>query len=205
MNNIYKIKIIDSNLNIDWEKIDKANIDNYDWELPKQYDSFAQIVFVKNDGFYIRLVANESNPWCNARKDGDPVYLDSCLEAFISFDNKNYINFENNSKGIRLQGFGPDRFNRENLIETNKDSPVKAIRTNATWEILVFVSLNTITKVYENFDVGVFKKGYTFKGNFYKTGNDPKTHKSHYGMWNKINNSTPDFHRPEQFGTLIIE
>ena len=48
-----------------------------------------------------------------------------------------------------------------------------------------------------------FGHGYTFRGNFYKCGDE--TAIPHYGMWNPVGTENADFHRPEYFGDFVIE
>jgi hypothetical protein len=45
--------------------------------------------------------------------------------------------------------------------------------------------------------------GDTLRANFQKCGD--KTQETHFGSWNPIRLSNPDFHRPEFFGYLILE
>jgi hypothetical protein len=48
-----------------------------------------------------------------------PVYEDSCVEFFVSFDEgANYYNFELNCIGTALVGYGPSKENRQ-LLDTN--------------------------------------------------------------------------------------
>ena len=44
-----------------------------------------------------------------APADNGPVWEDSCVEFFVTFDNKNYQNIECNWTGTILSAVGPDR------------------------------------------------------------------------------------------------
>ena len=57
-------------------------------------------------------------------------------------------------------------------------------------------------EAHELYGVNIEGNVLDFKGNFYKCGDETKT--PHYGSWNPIENPTPDFHRPEGFGELVI-
>jgi len=202
----YEIVTFPTVKSIDWNIVPKADIDNFKWENDFSFaHPFAQMIYIKKKQFIIRLVSKENKPWSNYKKDGDPVYLDSCLEAFLSLDNSSYINFETNSLGVRLQGFGKDRHNRLNVIKEKYNFKVITMNDNKQWEVFVFVKLSKLAELYNNFDFSLIKQGFIMYGNFYKTGQDPITLKSHYGMWNPIDSEKPDFHRPEQFGKLIIK
>lgn len=59
-------------------------------------------------GLAVRLTAWEREPKAVYTANGDPVYKDSCLEFFASFDahSQKYMNFEMNANGAYL-GVGP--------------------------------------------------------------------------------------------------
>ena len=65
------------------------------------------------------------------RKSNEPVYRDSCVEFFISFDKEHYYNFEFNSLGTALVGYGTeDRAFRQHLpIELVEKIKAKGIVT----------------------------------------------------------------------------
>lgn len=159
-----------------------------------------QTVFLK---FYveekhIRAIYSEPN---------DPVYKDSCVEFFISFgDEKEYYNFEFNCAGTCLLGFGKERSNRmmmsDEVIKSigfrsslkpavNKDS-------NIGWELTLSIPNNA-------FQYHQFKslKGQNCRGNFYKCGDDLP--QPHFVVWNNIETTEPDYHRPEFFGSIAFK
>ena len=75
-----------------------------------------------------------------------------------------------------------------------------AAKTNAAAAVGYFFSFEVLDKLFGKVD---YVSGYTFKGNFYKCGDE--TDYPHFGMWNPVGTEKPDFHRPEYFGELIIE
>ena len=128
------------------------------------------------------------------------VWEDSCLECFFSFDGKNYINLEANAKGALRASIGPDRHNRRFLREMGVPMPqAKADVCEEEWEILFTVPTETIQALF-----GVRPgKGCCFYANFYSCGDE--TPAPHYAAWNPVKTETPDFHRPEFFGKIILE
>ena len=70
------------------------------------------------------------------------------------------------------------------------------------WEAIAKIPFSMLKKLY-GMDIQKFKSGYVFSGNFYKCGDE--TAIVHYGAWSEVETETPDFHRPEFFGKLIIE
>lgn len=72
------------------------------------------IGFIPRDGFYLKLVCEETNPLRTYTKANDPVYQDSAMEVFLMFDSEGekahkgvYINLEMNSNGAFLQVMDP--------------------------------------------------------------------------------------------------
>jgi hypothetical protein len=80
--------------------------------------------------------------------------------------------------------------------------PVKGEVFEHCWQVTAEMPLKLLKKLL-GCDSLPFGGGYTFKGNFYKCGDE--TAVAHYGMWNYVGTETPDFHRPEFFGTLVID
>lgn len=103
----YTVKSLDK-LPEDWNSIEKALMDETPWVKDYVPVTYGQIVFVKNDGFYIRLTCEEKEPKATYTKWMDPVYNDSCMEFFACFDanSQSYINVEVNSLGTALSAYG---------------------------------------------------------------------------------------------------
>lgn len=140
-------------------------------------------------------------------KHNDPVHRDSCVEFFITFENKkNYYNLEFNCLGTCLAGWGSHRDNRE-LLPLEIISQIKTrteINRNDTdkmpllhWQLTlkipltVFVRSNVIQLL-----------GQKATANFYKCGDDLS--QPHFMSWNNIKTPIPDFHQPSFFGKLTF-
>ncbi|MBR4282688.1 MAG: hypothetical protein IKT35_03130 [Clostridia bacterium] len=208
---IYKVKTVDSIDAINWDTIEKAPIDKYKWiENCITFDCYAQLVYVKDWGFICRMYCNDSNPYATYENFYDPVYQDSCLEFFSSLDNVHYMNIESNCKPTILVGFGAGRHNRihaDEVLSPDQMFKVESVVNENGWTITMELPIEKLAKFYgDNISKDTFKKGYTFKGNFYKTGEKlPIENGEHYGMWSEVMTEKPDFHRPEYFGELVIE
>ncbi len=206
MNKKYLIKTVEHKEDIDWNNILKEDIAVMSWKGYELYKSYFQICYIKNSSLLIKLTSLESKPWANATIDMGPVYLDSCLEAFLSFDGKRYINLETNSLGVRLQAIGENRYNRIPLIDKNNDGfKVSSKVSDASWSIVIELPLEKICELFVNLKTNDFKSGFMFSGNFYKTGLNPTDKKEHYMSWTNIDTSQPDFHQIQYFGDLEIE
>lgn len=134
-----------------------------------------------------------------------PVWEDSCVELFISTNTHGYYNFEFNAIGTCFASFGTSRTDRKLLSEnaikqissfsTYGKTPFIEKKTNSEWSLMVAIPL-------ELMDLENIKKEEIIEANFYKCGN--KLSKPHYLSYNKIETSTPDFHRPEYFGKIKL-
>ncbi len=136
------------------------------------------------------------------------VYKDSCVEFFVSFDQKNYYNFEFNCIGTIHLAYGEGRKNREFVkpetvekIEIKSslgNKPFEEKTGNFNWEMMIripkqcfaFDTINTLDKLKAT-------------ANFYKCGDD--TSEPHFVTWNPVKTEQPDYHRPEFFGKIWFE
>lgn len=130
-----------------------------------------------------------------------PVWEDSCVEFFLSFDNLGYYNFEFNCIGTPLVAFGSARANRTFLpVPLIKKIICKAenhenASGNFHWELSVTIPI----EVFQFHKIDSLK-GTIAHANFYKCGD--LTPEPHFLCWNHIDSPTPDFHLPEFFGQL---
>lgn len=186
---------------IDFSRAEKAMISNYKWTEGYAPEAYAQLIYVEDKGFALRMTAVESAPKAVYGNYNDPVYKDSCLEFFVNFNNGDkYMNFEMNSNGAFLAAVRSDRKNKTPIDMLAPLPEVSPSKGEGTWTVEVFYSNELIGKL---FGKSTFAPGESFKGNFYKCGDE--TEIPHFGMWSPVDNETPDFHRPEFFGNFRIE
>lgn len=201
--NTYRIKTLPGRENIRWEEIEKAEISNYGWVKSKHYDSFAKLVYIKDSGFICKMFCAEREPYAACTKDGGEVWKDSAMEFFFSFEDGKYINLETNSTGARVQEFST--YPRQCLKVFDKipeGFKVTASREGVYWTLEIELPLEKLQVFFPSVDADKLIPGYEFTGNFYKVG---VTKEEHYAMWNEVKTETPDFHRPDYFGKLVIE
>jgi hypothetical protein len=160
------------------------------------------------DCIFLKYYVTEQNTRAVYSKPNDPVYKDSCVEIFISFDgDERYYNFEFNFLGNALVEFGPGRGSRTLLPA----SLIRKIKTQTVitslqeeqegmvhWELTVVVPFelflhHTITSL----------KGQAGRVNFHKCGDDLA--EPHFLIWNNIQSESPDFHLPRFFGSVKFE
>ena len=129
---------------------------------------------------------------------------DSCCEAFFAHPSDGtYYNFEMTCAGSLLCG---KRFDRNNFTLLDADTLKRVIRHCSlskeprdikggihSWSVAMLIPFDLI---------GIEKFPLVLRANFYKCGDLTAT--PHYVCWSPVGTSTPDFHRPEYFGELII-
>lgn len=197
----YKIKCVKPS----WEGMgSRADIGCYPWGREYCPQTWASVTYIEDTGFHVHMVCMEKDPRAEYKNNNDPVYQDSCMEFFVNFapDKTNqYLNFEVNSNGAMLCGFGEKRGDRTPVEQMGIQMPrVLADKKEDCWEISYNISMDLIKELY---GVCKFEPGYVIKGNFYKCGD--KTNKPHYGCWNSIEAPKPDFHQPGFFGRMILD
>lgn len=140
-------------------------------------------------------------------EDLGPVCEDSCVEFFVQpHEGGEYWNFEFNCIGRlnashRKERPAPVRLTAEELalvkrIPSCGTRPFRELEGLFSWNLLVAIPLDLIGVRYEG-------KRIEMRGNFYKCAS--ATSQPHFLSWNPIDTPKPDFHRPEFFGTLILE
>ena len=135
----------------------------------------------------------------------DPVYEDSCVEFFVSFDKVNYYNLEFNCIGTILGAHGKNRNSRQQLdidllrkikvkpsLGTNK---INIVDSKTKWTLDAVIPISVFK--FSNLTSLKHKTAYC---NFYKCGD--KQVVPHFLSWNPVLTDEPDFHRPEYFGEL---
>ncbi len=137
-----------------------------------------------------------------------PVYLDSCVEFFISLDeDPGYYNFEFNAIGTVLGSYGPGRHNRDShtreSLEQISTTPslgtgiIKNLEGDISWKLEVVLPVSVFSH-HRVTDISGMKA----TANFYKCGD--KLDHPHYLSWEPVRTKTPDFHQPRFFGELIF-
>jgi hypothetical protein len=153
----------------------------------------------------ISAVFNVTEPTVRAVNTGfnQPVWQDSCVELFLSLDNKKYYNFEINCIGSILAQYGENRRSRKfidpqsleliRVSSTMGDEPFGVKKSVTSYQIKVLIPKEALI-----FDENPDLK--TISGNIYKCADLSPT--PHYMYLFKINTEKPDFHRPEFFRGL---
>ena len=158
-----------------------------------------------SDSLLLQYHVEEKSVRADFSSLNDPVYRDSCVEFFINPGDGSYFNLEVNCIGTAYMAHGTSR-------ETTRPLPVEQVSTilsksslgakpfaerdcPAPWEMTISIPL----ALFSGTDLAE-PAGRSFRANFYKCGDDLK--EPHFLAWNEILTETPDFHKPEYFGSL---
>lgn len=189
---------IDSDL---WNAANKDEIDLYPWEGYQQNAPKTEFTILYDDnGIGIKFFSDEKNPVGNAVGMNTDVYTDSCVEIFLNPSpetTQKYLNFELSVTGYMHLGLGAGRFDRELLyIDFDSLHIQTRVLPNVGWEAKFFIPFALLKQYYP-------KISEKWTGNFQKLCEDCEI--PHLGCWNLIGTEKPDFHRPEFFGTIMME
>jgi hypothetical protein len=141
------------------------------------------------------------------RNTNGPVYRDSCVEFFISFnDERSYYNLEFNCAGSCRMGYGLNRTERtavsKGLVEkinyqvVFKTAP-STIPHTIKWELTLVIPII----VFSQHQIESLESK-SCRVNFYKCGDDLP--EPHYLSWTEMTSAAPNFHQPADFGTAYF-
>lgn len=157
---------------------------------------------------YLYYQVTEEYIMAKTKLDNGPVWKDSCVEFFVSPGTDGfYYNFEFNCIGTCLLAYGNTRAKREfagaDILSRIKrtsslgNQTFGEIKGHHEWDLFVEIP-NTAFFKHPGF---TFRKG-LMKANFYKCGDELSN--PHYLTWSPIDSKSPDYHRPEFFGEVIL-
>jgi len=186
---------------IDWNKIEAVKLVHQPWLEPCDIEAKAQLCH-DGENLYVRMEAKEKNIRAQVSSPYEQVCADSCLEFFFSpgMGDKRYFNFEWNPLANCYVGFGSERKTRARLIFKDPKGMFepKVFETENGWGIEYRIPGRFIRDYAPDF---------AFSGraacNFYKCGD--MTERPHYLAWAPLSSEKPDYHRRQDFGTLIFE
>jgi hypothetical protein len=187
------------------DKARRTSIAHAPWPMfPYQPDVQISLLH-SGDCLFLKFYVEEATVAAANGETHTAVYKDSCVEFFVSFDDKGYYNLEFNCTGTCLAAFGKNREERVFFpVEAVNGIRRRAVidrspeRTGIQWSLIVAIPLNTF----------VFHELHTLRGvacraNFFKCGDDLP--QPHFLTWSLVETPEPDFHQPGYFGTLVFE
>ncbi len=183
-----------------WNEANVGEIANYPWNNPEDTVKTSFYMLSDENGIGMKFVSDEKNPIGEADGMNTDVYLDSCVEIFLNASPETtdkYLNFELSVNGFMHFGLGAGRFDRE---LQNVDFDILHIDTRVLedggWEAKFYMPYSLLKNYYPEISS-------SWTGNFQKLCE--RCTVPHWGCWNLIGTEKPDFHRPEYFGTILLE
>src|SRR5690606_32438818 len=178
-----------------WHSIDQAS-----WANQYPYTPEVKFKIAYDDQhIFLQYDVQEEYVKASAIRANENVWEDSCVEFFLSFDDKQtYYNFEFNVLGTGLIGYGPAIKSERNRLSAEQidtvDVWVNLIKNkgNKRWSSVLIIPRTVFG------DVAL--EGETFHANFYKCGDGLP--QPHFISWNRLDYPNPNFHLPEFFGEI---
>ena len=187
----------------EWKEIPAAQADNHLWLPSQQIQMTAQVCY-DEEALYVRMRAAEPDIRAEYTAPLSNVCEDSCMEFFFcpSAEDDRYVNFEINPNCATTIGVGTCRADRVRVIPKKEDElfQKQACRTEDGWEASFRIPVSFLRVFFPGYALA---SGMVIRANFYKCGD--RTASPHYLSWNPVDHPKPDFHRPCDFGTLILE
>lgn len=179
---------------------------------PEQFPSAPKVSFKiahNGENLFLQFFVEENEILAKTTEDNGPVWTDSCVEFFISFDNlSNYYNAEFSCIGKALLGYRKDKNNAMHadsaILKSIKRYPSLGVEPfdkkqgDFKWNMLVVIPVTA----YWQSGLDSFN-GIKAHANFYKCGDDLTM--PHFLSWNPIHTEKPNFHIPQFFGDLVFE
>lgn len=187
----------------DWSAVEPLKIDTLQW-TPADVDIRAEARMCWDEAaVYVCLRAFERAVRATHTGATDMVCEDSCLEFFLRplLDDLRYFNFEFNANCALYLGFGSGM---HDLVRLLVEEPAELFAPGASrladgWEIHYRIPAAFIARFFPGF---ALTRGQRLRANCYKCGD--LTPQPHYLSWNPMRCDTPAFHRPDDFGLLIL-
>lgn len=158
---------------------------------------------------FVEYAVRERTVRAVAEADNGPVWEDSCCELFLQLPgDEGYYNVECNCAGRLLVGYGKGREERRHapaklLAEVDRCSTLGSapfVEQPAPEEWLLSLALPA--SVFFEHEVKNWQN-LVCRGNVYKCGD--RLSEPHFLSWSPIASASPDFHRPESFGTFNFQ
>ena len=162
---------------------------------------------------YLKYFVEEETLRSTYLNPNDPVYKDSCVEFFISFEgDEHYYNFEWNCGGTCLAGFGKGKerallpaadilkIKHHSQIRTSSavlNAGIAGTKHPVHWELTLIIPAEVF--IHHHFSTFSNIKA---RGNFFKCGDELP--QPHYLAWNNILSAAPEFHLQEFFAEIYF-
>ncbi len=179
---------------------DCARISHYDWDETGYRPEARAYIAWDAQGIHVLMCACEKTIVAKETKFGGAVCFDSCVEFFLQpfQDDPRYVNIEVNAAGVAHIGLGAGRHDRIVLDKMPENMNFRTSKHEGAWWAAAYTIPNALL---ERLFGRVPQAGSVMRANLYKC--DETIH-PHFGSWSPIVYDSPDFHRPESFGEMLL-
>lgn len=183
--------------NQQWQEIAPLHIDYFMWKCENKPETTVKLL-CSEEALFLRFETDERPLIAEELRENGDVFADSCMEFFLQpdKDDARYFNFEINPLGTLHLGLGDSRENRILLAGKKNLLELVSCITTDKWILQYRIPFSLLLEYVNNISPVI-------RANFYKCNEHPG--QVHFASWNKIENDTPDFHRPEYFGNITLE
>ena len=186
----------------DWDGVCPLNVDTVLW-LTDVGIRMTQQLCHNAERLFVRQVCAEEHIRAEYNDPLGMVCEDSCMEFFfMPAGDDRYINFEINPNGCFYLGFGRERGERTRLLPDGAGErfDLRTRRLAGGWECTYALPLAYLRQFFgRDFS---YSSGAVLRANCYKCGD--LTERPHYLSWNPVTSAAPDFHRPSDFGEMVL-
>lgn len=173
-----------------------------------QPKSYGWMGYLKEKGFFVKLVCEEKAPLRVYQNNRDRVCEESAMEIFMAFPEEGealtvdcmYTNFEINANGAIYAKFGKGRNNRSFISEETCELMECTAQVDEEKWSLEFVIPEKY--LYEICALDEIKAGRSFYFDFFKIAENKEI--EHYGICAPSKNEKPNFHYPNDYMEAVI-
>jgi len=197
-----------------WKDVDVLELTNYMGDKPEHFPKTQARLLYDKDNLYVFFRVEDRYVRAVAEKTNGKVWQDSCVEFFFTPDAELkdiYFNLETNCGGTILFCYNDKQNNVEKYAEAADCQKVEVyhslpkiiadeITEPVVWTLSYKLPFDVIAKYGK---ITKPQSGVIWRANFYKCAD--KTSHPHWLTWSFVDNSTPNFHLPQYFGTLEFE
>lgn len=193
-----------------WKNLRLLEIDNYPWYSAGNRQRTVVRAGYGPDDIHLLFDCEDAHIAASARESNGSVCQDSCVEFFARPPKtEKYFNLEINCCGDILLGYGANRQNRDladpalihqiGVVTTVEERPKYEDPDDDGWALQVRLPIEVLRQLTGRTIEP--SPGDRWNANFYRCGGitDPQ-----YACWAPIDAPSPDFHRPEYFGTIVF-
>ena len=193
-----------------WADTPAATLHNFMGDRPAHFPRTRVRMLYDEQAVYLRFDVRDHYVRAAAEHHQQPVCRDSCVEFFFNprpEEPNLYFNLEMNCGGVMLFHFHPDADSRTPVAESlmrqiqvaaslpRQVNPEVARPTH--WHVAYRLPLDVVSS-YTSIDPPA--PGNAWRANFYKCADE--TSHPHWLTWAPVRRPQPDFHVPDNFGTL---